>query len=213
MASTDKVPVPKDSETAVGMKKRDDTNPLSTRKTNPQPDREKNRTGNRKEAWHTMPTMQEIRNWNLIESRLNFEDVRQKLLNLSASGKLKRRKNASDLLDRVKDALLKARSDGVTITALAAFLSENGLPVSEPTLRNYLRAQGAINRRRHRKTVAVSKPSVQEPQPKPQPPALPEPKPETTTAQSLIDQRRVEAGPSTSYRRREGPRIADPKNV
>ena len=195
------------------MKKRDDTNPLSTRKTNPQPDREKNRTGNRQEAWHTMPTMQEIRNWNLIESRLNFEDVRQKLLNLSASGKLKRRKSASDLLDRVKDALLKARSDGVSITALAAFLSENGLPVSEPTLRNYLRAQGAINRRRHRKTVAVSKPSVQEPQPKPQPPALPEPKPETTTAQSLIDQRRVEAAPSTSYRRREGPRIADPKNV
>jgi hypothetical protein len=157
--------------------------------------------------------MQEKRNWNLIEARLNFEDVRQKLLNLSASGNLKRRKSASDLLDRVKDALLKARSDGVSITALAAFLTENGLPVSEPTLRNYLHAQGAINRRRHRKTVAVSKPGVQEPQHKPQSPALPEPKPETPTAQSLIDQRRAEAAPTTSYRRREGPHIADPKNV
>jgi hypothetical protein len=157
--------------------------------------------------------MQEQRNWNLIEARLNFEDVRQKLLNLSTSGKLKRRKSASDLLDRVKDALLKARSDGVSITALAAFLTENGLPVSEPTLRNYLHAQGAINRRRHRKTVAVSKPGVQEPQPKPQRPALPEPKPETPTAQSLIDQRRAEAASTTSYRRREGPHIADPKNL
>jgi hypothetical protein len=130
MASTYKGPVPKDSGTAGGMKRRDDTNPLSSRKMNPQPDREENRTGNRKEAWHTMPTMQEKRNWNLIEARLNFEDVRQKLLNLSASGNLKRRKSASDLLDRVKDALLKARSDGVSVTALAAFLSENGLPVS-----------------------------------------------------------------------------------
>ena len=157
--------------------------------------------------------MQQQRDWNEIETRLDVEGVRQMLLNLSTSGKLKRRKSASDLLDKVKDALLKARSDGVSITALAAFLTENGLPVSEPTLRNYLHAQGAINRRRHRKTVAVSKPGVQEPQHKPQSPALPEPKPETPTAQSLIDQRRAEAAPTTSYRRREGPHIADPKNV
>jgi len=160
--------------------------------------------------------MKEKCNWNEIEARLDFESVRQKLLNLSASGKLKCRKSASDLLDKVKDALLKARGDGVSITALAAFLTENGLPVSEPTLRNYLHAQAVAKKQPRRKSVTTSKPGVQKPQPKPQPEAQPEPKAETRTIQTLIDQPRAEATLSelgTFERRSRGPRIADPKNL
>jgi hypothetical protein len=164
--------------------------------------------------------MKEKRNWNLIEARLNFEDVRQKLLNLSASGKLKRRKSAGDLLDKVKDALLKARGDGVSIAALGAYLTENGLPVSEPTLRNYLHAQGAYKRRPRRKAAGAVTPTVPAAQPaakpKPHSEAKPGPKPKENTIQSLIDQRRAEAAsPSApiSYRRSDGPHIADVKNL
>ena len=155
--------------------------------------------------------MKEKPNWTEIESRLDFESVSQKLLNLSAAGKLKRRKCASDLLDKVKDALLKARADGVSFAALAAFLTENGLPVSEPTLRQYLHAQGADKRRSRRKTAVALKPNTQQ-QPKPQP----EPKPETKPVQNLIDQSRADTAlsPRGSLGERiRGPRIADPRNV
>jgi hypothetical protein len=163
--------------------------------------------------------MKDKRNWKEIEARIDFENVRQQLLNLSASGKLKRRKSASDLLDKVKDALLKARGDGVSIAALAVYLTENGLPVSEPTLRNYLHAQGAYKRRPRRKTAGAITPSVPgvQPtaQPKPHSEAKPGPKPKENTIQSLIDQRRAEAASSNSipYWRQEGPHIADPKNL
>jgi hypothetical protein len=140
-------------------------------------------------------------------------------LNLSASGKLKRRKSASDLLDKVKDALLKARGDGVSIAALAAFLTENGLPVSEPTLRNYLHAQGAYKRRPRRKIAGTVTPGVPDAQPtaqpKPHSEAKPAPKPEENTVQNLIEQHRAEAASSSpiSYRRPNGPRIADVRNL
>jgi hypothetical protein len=163
--------------------------------------------------------MKETRNWKLIEARLNFESVRQELINLSASGKLKRRKSASDLLDKVKDALLKARGDGVSIAALAAYLTEKGLPVSEPTLRNYLHAQGAYKKRPRRKAaepVTSSVPGAQPTaQPKPHSEARPGPKPKDNAIQSLIDKRRAEAASSAaiSYSRSDGPHIADVKNL
>jgi hypothetical protein len=159
--------------------------------------------------------MKEKPNWTEIESRLDFESVSQKLLNLSAAGKLKRRKSASDLLDKVKDALLKARADGVSFATLAAYLTENGLPVSEPTLRQYLHAQGVDKRRSRRKTAVALKPNTQQ-QPKPQPEPQPEPRPETKSVQSLIDQRCADTAlpPRGSLGERiRGPRIADPRNV
>ena len=148
-------------------------------------------------------------NWNQIEARVNFEDVRQGLLNLSASGKLKRRKSASDLLDKVKDALLKARSDGVSIATLAAYLTENGLPVSEPTLRNYLHAQGAHKRRWRRKAATTATPSAPEKQPKSQPDAQPLPKPAASAIQSLIDKHRAETASSDQQPNKSGPHIVD----
>jgi hypothetical protein len=152
-------------------------------------------------------------NWNQIEARVNFEDVCQGLLNLSASGKLKRRKSASDLLDKVKDALLKARSDGASIATLAAFLTENGLPVSEPTLRNYLHAQGARKKRWPRKSATTATPSLAKPQPKSQSVAQPHPKPTASAIQRLIDKHRAENASSDEETDDVGPHIADPSTL
>ena len=155
--------------------------------------------------------MKEKPNWTEIESRLDFKSVSQKLLNLSAAGKLKRRKSASDLLDKVKDALLKARADGVSFATLAAYLTENGLPVSEPTIRQYLHAQGADKRRSRRKAAVALKPETQQ-QPKPQPEPRPEAKPVPNfTEQSPAD---TALSPRRSLGERiRGPRIADPRTV
>jgi len=90
-------------------------------------------------------------NWNEIANRMNFDDFSSKLAEFTSSG-AGRRKTVGDLLDKVKDALLKAHSEGSSYRALAAFLKGNGLPVSEPTLRHYLRGQGAG---KPRKKVAV----------------------------------------------------------
>jgi len=86
-------------------------------------------------------------NWNEIESRINFGEVSNKLAEFTASG-AGRRKTVGNLLDKVKDALLKAHSEGSSYRALAVFLKGNGLPVSEPTLRQYLRSHGAGKPRR-----------------------------------------------------------------
>lgn len=86
-------------------------------------------------------------NWNEIEGRVNFGDVSSKLAEFTSSG-AGRRKTVGDLLDKVKDALLKAYKEGSSYRALAAFLKGNGLPVSEPTLRHYLHGHGAGKPRR-----------------------------------------------------------------
>jgi hypothetical protein len=181
----------------------EDTNPLFTRKGNAWANRNENRSEKREQLRRTNFTMKEKPNWTEIESRLDFESVSQKLLNLSAAGKLKRRNTG--LYD----------ADGVSFATLAAFLTENGLPVSEPTLRQYLHAQGADKRRSRRKTAVALKPNTQQ-QPKPQPEPQPEPRPETKSVQSLIDQRRADTAlsPRGSLGERiRGPRIADPRNV
>jgi hypothetical protein len=193
----------------------EDTNPLFTRKGNAWANRNENRSEKREQLRRTNFTMKEKPNWTEIETRLDFESVSQKLLNLSAAGKLKRRKSASDLLDKVKDALLKARADGVSFATLAAYLTENGLPVSEPTIRQYLHAQGADKRRPRRKIAVALKPDTQQ-QPKPQPEPQPEPRPETKPVQNLIERSRADAPlpPRRSLGERiRGPRIADPRTV
>lgn len=92
-----------------------------------------------------------------IERTLDFESVSQKLETLAESGELRRRKTVADLLDKVKPALMKARENKVPFSALAAFLKDNGIPVSEPTLRQYMQAlPNAKKNRRH----AVKKTTV-----------------------------------------------------
>jgi hypothetical protein len=104
--------------------------------------------------------MKQKPDWNEIEERTDFGSVSAKLAQFGASG-AGRRKTVNDLLDKVKDALLQARSDGASYRALAAFLNSNGLPVSEPTLRQYLRSQGAEKPRKKARPSAqpTSKPA------------------------------------------------------
>ena len=151
-------------------------------------------------------------NWSEIEGRIDFGQVSQKLMQFAASG-AGRRKTVADLLDKVKDALMQARSNGASYRALAAFLKESGLPVSEPTLRQYLSAQGAGKRSRAKKAGSNrSELNAQPPreahahkveptaQP-PQPSIAAAPKPELQPVRE-----------SWTPRPR-GPRIADPKNL
>jgi hypothetical protein len=86
-----------------------------------------------------------------LEHSIDFQAVTEKLDNLSASGSRKRRKSVTDLLDKVRPALLRARQNKVSLAALTASLQESGLSVSEATLRRYLHAHDARHKTRHRK--------------------------------------------------------------
>ena len=188
---------------------------MFTRKGNAWANRSEDRSDKRRQLRRANLSMKPKPNWTEIESRLDFESVSQKLLNLSAAGKLKRRKSASDLLDKVKDALLKARADGVSFATLAAYLTENGLPVSEPTIRQYLHAQEADKRRSRRKAAVALKPETQH-QPKPQPEPQPEPRPEAKPVPNLTEQSPADTAlsPRRSLGERiRGPRIADPRTL
>jgi hypothetical protein len=93
-----------------------------------------------------------------LEARIDFASVSSRLEKLSENGQLKRRKTVADLLDKVKPALLKAREKRVTFAVLTEFLRENGISVSEPTLRQYLRAQeGAPSERKLKRRKAVKR--------------------------------------------------------
>jgi hypothetical protein len=99
-----------------------------------------------------------------IQNRIDFESVNQKLDALIATGGLKCRKKISDLLDRVKPALLRARESKVSLQSLTEFLNSSGIPVSEPTLRQYLNlekgAKRRVSRSRKQSAKTVSPPAV-----------------------------------------------------
>jgi hypothetical protein len=146
--------------------------------------------------------------WSEIEGRIDFGSVNQKLAQFAASG-AGRRKTVTDLLDKVKDALIQARSNGVSYRALTAFLNESGLPVSEPTLRQYLSAHGAGKKSRARKpganrTVPSSQQSREMPSRKAEPSAQPLPS-------SLVVAPKPEPPPERDPwpSRGRGPRVAD----
>ena len=151
-----------------------------------------------------------------LERSIDFEIVSKRLLALTESGGFRRRKTVADLLDKVKGALLKARESGASFAALTAFLRECGIPVSEATLRQYVRAQGGSKKLR-RKTAAKSVNA-----PKAEPAAAPKPfgetkvQIETQTVKDRIEENRTgneQAGHDPFAPRVRGPRIADPKNV
>ncbi len=81
-----------------------------------------------------------------LEGKIDFESVSSRLVELAESGELKKRKTVADLLDRVRPALEQAREKKVSFAALADFLVQSGIPVSEPTLRQYL--QGWAKKKR-----------------------------------------------------------------
>ena len=99
-----------------------------------------------------------------IEAQVDFESVSSRLESLAQSGELRKRETVSDLLDRVRPALLKARENKVSFVALAAYLNESGIPVSEATLRQYLQKFPGVKKRRKR-TKGRVKPPVKTPPP------------------------------------------------
>ena len=63
------------------------------------------------------------------------------------------RKTVFTLLDKVREQILAARRNrNVSYRVLARELTSAGIPVSEPTLRKYIRAQGAEKKPRHKAT-------------------------------------------------------------
>jgi len=97
-----------------------------------------------------------------IERTVDFESVSKRLETLAESGELKRRKTVADLLEKVRPALLKARENKVPFKALAAFLKESGIPVSEPSLRQYINALSVAKKSR-RKRVKKFAPKREQP--------------------------------------------------
>ncbi len=162
-------------------------------------------------------------NWSEIEGRIDFGSVNQKLAQFATSG-AGRRKTVADLLDKVKDALIQARSNGASYRALAAFLKESGLPVSEPTLRQYLSAQGAGKVRGASRTSAgraqrAKKPGANRSAPNAQPPRETPSRKAESSAQPLpsapVAAPKPEPPPVREpwTSRGRGPRVADPKNL
>ena len=94
-------------------------------------------------------------NIEAIESAVDFESVSSQLESLAESGDLRKRKTIADLLGRERPALLKARENKVSFVALAAFLNESGIPVSEATLRQYLKGLGEKKSRKRKVKTPV----------------------------------------------------------
>jgi transposase len=90
-----------------------------------------------------------------LEDSIDFQAVMEKLDTLSTSRSSQRQKSVHDLLDRIKPALLRARQSNVPLPTLTAFLRENGISVSEATLRRYFHAQGIRHKTRQRKVAPL----------------------------------------------------------
>jgi hypothetical protein len=93
-----------------------------------------------------------------LEKKIDFESVSNRLIQLSENGGLNRRKTITDLLDKVKPALEQARERKVSFAALTQFLKESGIPVSEPTLRQYLK--GAVTAKPKKKAKRAVAPKA-----------------------------------------------------
>lgn len=86
-----------------------------------------------------------------LEHSIDFEAVTQALNKLSSDPPRTRQNSVSRLLDKVQSTLLEARQHGATLAAMNASLKENGICVSEATLRRYLHAHGIRHKSRRRK--------------------------------------------------------------
>ena len=95
-----------------------------------------------------------------IEGRVDFESVSSRLEELVENGEFRKKKTMADLLNPVREALLKARESKVSFVALAKYLNESGIPVSEPTLRQYLQKFPGGKKRRKRRVKPPVKPAV-----------------------------------------------------
>ena len=97
---------------------------------------------------HTQNDMKEKPNYAELEKRIDFTALAGRLGQLSEADN-PQRKTVFTLLDKVREQILAARRNrNVSYQVLARELTNAGIPVSEPTLRKYLRAQGAATKPR-----------------------------------------------------------------
>ena len=151
-----------------------------------------------------------------LERSVDFESVGKRLLDWTESGGFKCRKTVADLLDKVKGALLKARESGASFAALTSFLRECGIPVSEATLRQYVRAQSGSKKLRRKSAVKSAVKSVGEPAAVPKSIGETKARTEMQIVKDRIEENRAGNAPAVHVPfapRVRGPRIADPKNV
>src|SRR5271155_2953344 len=95
-------------------------------------------------------TMKEKPNYAELEKRIDFTALAGRLGQLTEQDN-PQRKTVFTLLDKVREQILAARrTRNVSYQVLAKELTSAGIPVSEPTLRKYLRAHGAEKKPRHK---------------------------------------------------------------
>src|SRR5271166_852393 len=95
-------------------------------------------------------TMKEKPNYAELEKRIDFTALAGRLGQLTEQDN-PQPKTVFTLLDKVREQILAARRNhNVSYRVLAKELTSAGIPVSEPTLRKYIRAQGAEKKPRHK---------------------------------------------------------------
>lgn len=94
--------------------------------------------------------MKEKPNYAELETKIDFAALAGRLGQLTEEDNPKP-KTVFTLLDRVREQILEARrTRKVSYCVLAKELSSAGIPVSEPTLRKYIRAQGVATKPRRK---------------------------------------------------------------
>jgi len=93
-------------------------------------------------------TMKEKPNYAELEKRVDFTALAGRIGQLTEQDN-PQRKTVFTLLDKVREQILAARrTRNVSYQVLAKELTSAGIPVSEPTLRKYIRAQGVATKPR-----------------------------------------------------------------
>ena len=93
-------------------------------------------------------TMKEKPNYAELEKRVDFTALAGRIGQLTERDN-PQRKTVFTLLDKVREQILAARRNhNVSYQVLAKELTSAGIPVSEPTLRKYIRAQGVATKPR-----------------------------------------------------------------
>lgn len=99
-------------------------------------------------AQNRKPNMKEKPNYAELEKQVDFTALAGRLGQLTEADN-PQRKTVFTLLDKVREQILAARRNRhVSYAVLAKELTSAGIPVSEPTLRKYIRAQSAATRPR-----------------------------------------------------------------
>jgi len=92
--------------------------------------------------------MKEKPNYGELEERIDFTALAGRLGQLTERDN-PQRKTVFTLLDKVREPILSARrTRNVSYRVLAKELTSAGIPVSEPTLRKYIRTQGVATKPR-----------------------------------------------------------------